>query len=103
MTVSPLGLSLESLTLPLEDLGEHQRIYNALMAAYPRGDSFDQGYIDQAVAALIEKRRIERSLGPLRTDKVRTAERDLERARDDDVARWTELRQSVTSAGDILE
>jgi hypothetical protein len=91
MTVSPLGLSLESLTLPLEDLGEHQRIYNQLMTTYPGGDPFDQGYIDQAVAALIEKRRIERCLGTLRTAKVRTAERDFERARDDDVSRCKEL------------
>ena len=91
MTVSPLGLSLESLTLPLENLAEHERIYNRFMTAYPGADPIEQGYIDQAVAALIEKRRIERSLGVLRNDKVRTAELFFDRAQEDYVSKCKEI------------
>src|ERR1700735_904059 len=91
MTVSPLGLSLESLTLPLENLAEHERIYNRFMTAYPGADPIEQGYIDQAVAALIEKRRIERSLAVLRNDKVRTAELFFSQAQEDAVSRCKEI------------
>src|SRR5271156_3569558 len=91
MTVSPLGLSLESLTLSLENLAEHERIYNRFTTAYPGADPIEQGYIDQAVAALIEKRRIERSLGVLRNDKVRTARLLFDRAQEDSVAKCKEL------------
>ena len=91
MTVSPLGLSLEALTLPHENPAEHERIYNQFMTAYPGGDPIEQGYIDQAVDALIEKRRIERSLGTLRSDKVRTAELFFDRAQEDYVSKCKEI------------
>ena len=51
MTVSPSAFSIESLTLPHEDPGEHRRIYDQWMTAYPGGDPIEQGYIDQAVTA----------------------------------------------------
>src|SRR5271165_7052141 len=91
MTVSPLGLSLESLTLSLENLAENERIYSRFMTAYPGADPIEQGYIDQAVAALIEKRRIERSLAVLRNDKVRTAELIFDRAQEDWVSKSKEM------------
>ena len=58
MILSYSGFSVEALTLAHEDPTEHRRLYNDWMAAYPYGDPIEQAYIDQAVAALIEKRRL---------------------------------------------
>ena len=91
MTVSASGFSVETLTLPHEDLARNRRLYEEWIVAHPYPSPIEQGYIDQAVAALIEKRRIERSLGVLRTDKVRTAELFFDRAQEDEVSRCKEI------------
>ena len=46
-------------------------LYNEWLTAYPPGGPMEQALIDQAVTALIEKRRLERIRATLRTQKVR--------------------------------
>jgi hypothetical protein len=87
MTVSAPGF-IAMLTLPHEDPLEHAQLWNDWTTAYPNRSPIEQGYIEQAVTALIEKRRIERIRATVRTQKVRTAVLDWERAQEDTVAQW---------------
>ena len=88
MTTSPLGFSIDALTLPNEDPSEHRRLYNEWMSAYPNSDPIVQGLILQAVMALIETRRVERIRATVRTDKIRTADLFWERRQEDTVERY---------------
>jgi hypothetical protein len=83
VTDSPSGFSIETLTLPHEDPAEHRQLYDQWMAAYPAATPIEQGLIDQAVTALIEKRRIERVRATVRTDRVRTAILFFDREQED--------------------
>ena len=40
---------------------EHRRLYNEWIAAYPSRDPIERGFVQQAVVAQLEKRRLERS------------------------------------------
>src|SRR5580692_10239347 len=100
MTISTLGFSIEALTLPNEDPSEPRRLYNEWISAYPGSDPIEQGFIQQAVVALIEKRRIERLRATRRTERVRTAGRYWDRAQEDHVAYSLNLFNS--SCGDGL-
>ena len=60
MTVSDSGFSIETLTLPHEDSAEHRRLYNEWMTAYPCSDPIERGFVQQAIVAQMEKRRLER-------------------------------------------
>jgi hypothetical protein len=91
MTVSASSFSIETLTLPHEDLDRNRQLYEEWLAAYPCRGPIEQAYIDQAVNALIETRRIERSLGVLRTEKVRTADLLFDRAQQDYVVKCKEI------------
>ena len=61
MTILDAGFSIERLTLPNEDAAEHRRLYDEWMAAYPCRGPIERGFVQQAVVALMEKCRIERS------------------------------------------
>ena len=87
MTVSPAGVSIETLTLPHEDPLEHRLLLDEWLTAYPCCSPIERGFLDQAVGALIEMRRIARVRAALRTDKVRTAVLFWERTQEDNVQR----------------
>jgi hypothetical protein len=88
MTVSHLDCSMETLTLPHENPLEHARLFGEWTTAYPYSTPIERGLIHQAAVALMEKRRIERVRATLRTQKVRAALLNWERAQEDDVATW---------------
>ena len=88
MTVPDARFSIEALTLPHEDPCAPAQIVHEWATAYPDPDPIEQGYIDQAITALIEKRRIERIRATARTQKVRMAVLEWERAQEDLVADW---------------
>ena len=100
MTIFPLGFSIDALALPHEDPSEPRRLYSEWMSAYPGSGPIEQGLIQQAVVALIEKRRIERLRATRRTERVRTAGRYWDRAQEDHVAYALNLFNS--SCGDGL-
>jgi len=79
------------LTLPNEDAAEHRRLYDEWMAAYPCRGPIERGFAEQAVVALLDKRRIERVRTTVRTERVRTAVLDFERWQEDEVARCVDL------------
>jgi hypothetical protein len=81
------GFSIERLTLPNEDAAGHRRLYDAWMAAYPCRGPIERGFVQQAVVARIEKGRIEDIRITGRTERVRTAVLNFERAQEDEVAR----------------
>jgi len=85
MTLSDPGFSIEQLTLPHEDAAENRRFYNQWIAAYPSRDPIVRGFVQQAVVAQLEKRRLERSRAALRAERVRTAVLYYEREQEDDV------------------
>jgi len=87
MTLSDPGFSIETLTLPHEDLAEHRRLYNQWITAYPCSNPIVRGFVQQAVVAQMEKRRLERVRAALRAERVRTAVLYFERRQEDDVAR----------------
>jgi hypothetical protein len=91
MTVPYAGFSIEGLTLPNEDGAAHRRLYDTWMAAYPYSGPIERGFVQQAVVALIEKRRIERIRITVRTERVRTAVLGFDRAQEDDVVRCVYL------------
>jgi hypothetical protein len=86
MTIPSSGFSIETPTLlPHEDPAAYRRLHEEWTTAYPCRDPIERGYIEQALLALIEKRRIERQRAALRADRIRTAELLLERAYEDNV------------------
>ena len=91
MTLPYAGFSIERLTLPNEDAAAHRRLYDEWMAAYPCRGPIERGFAEQAVVALLEKRRIERVRTTVRTERVRTAVLDFERRQEDEVARCVDL------------
>ena len=88
MTVPLESGSIETLALPHEDPREHARLVQEWTTAYPDPTPVESGLIDQAVRALVELQRLARTRATLRTQKVRTARRDLERDQEDTVAQW---------------
>jgi hypothetical protein len=86
MTVPDPGF-IESLTLPHEDVREHAQLVREWTTAYPNPSPIERGWITQALLALIELRRLARIQATLRTQKVRTANRDWDRAQEDTVAK----------------
>jgi len=88
MTFSHSDFSIEMFTLPHEDPLDHARLFSEWTAAYPYSTPIERGLIHQAAVALMERRRIERTLATLRTQKVRAALLNWERAQEDDVATW---------------
>jgi hypothetical protein len=90
MTVAHTGFSLETLTLPHEDSAEHRRLHDEWMTAYPCRGPIERGFLQQAVVARIEKRRVERIRATMRTQKVRTAVLFFDRKQEDDVAKCVE-------------
>jgi len=88
MTLSDPGFSIETLTLPHEDAAENRRFYNQWIAAYLSRDPIVRGFVQQAVVAQLEKRRLERVRAAVRAERVRTALLYYERQQEDDVARY---------------
>jgi hypothetical protein len=86
MTVCNTDFSIEAYTLPDEDPAGHRQLYNQWMTAYPGADPIEQGYIQQAVLAQIELRRVRHQRVTLRTEKVRTAELFFDRRQEDQVS-----------------
>jgi hypothetical protein len=76
------------LALPHEDPLEQAHLWSEWTAAYPECTPIERGYVKHAVTALIEKERIALTRATLRTQKVRTAVLDWERAQEDTVAYW---------------
>ena len=91
MTLSPSDFSIETLTLPHEDPLEHQRHMNEWTTAHSTRSPIEQGLIQQAVVALLEKRRIERVRATLRTRRVRTAVVSFDRDEEDYVAQCLQI------------
>jgi hypothetical protein len=87
MTLSHSDFSIETLTLPHEDPLEHASLFNAWLRAESPGGLRERALIEQAVRALIEKRRLERIRAATRTQTVRTAVLYFDRKQDDDVAK----------------
>ena len=94
-----LSDSAQTPTVPLDDPGERERLLSEWMAAYPGSDPIARGYIDQAVDALIDRRRLERIRATVRGDKVRTAGLFWERIQQDTVARDLHLFNTDPGAG----
>jgi len=88
MTDSHSDDSIEMLTLPHEDPLMHSQLFREWMTAYPCSTPIERGLIHQAAVALMEKRRLERVRATLRTQKVRAALLNWERAQEDNVATW---------------
>jgi len=88
MTVPLESFSIETLTLPHEDPREHAQLMQEWTTAFPDPNPVERGWIEQAVRALIELRRLARIQATTRIQKVRTALRDFERAQEDQVAHW---------------
>ena len=82
MTLSS-DFSVDTLTLAHEDLAANRRLHDEFMTAYPCRCPIERGFLQQAFAALIEKRRSERLRATQRTDIVRTAELFYERVQED--------------------
>ena len=75
--------------MPHEDAAENRRFYNQWIAAYPSRDPIVRGFVQQAVLAQLEKRRIERGRAAVRAERVRTAVLYYERDQEDEVIRCT--------------
>jgi hypothetical protein len=89
MTLTDPGFSIEGLTLPHEDAAQSRRFYDHWIAAFPSRDPIVRGFVQQAVVAQLEKRRLERVRAALRTERVRTAVLYFERDQEDEVIRCT--------------
>jgi hypothetical protein len=99
MTLCDPGFSIERLTLPHEDAAENRRFYDYWIAAFPSRDPIVRGFVQQAVVAQLEKRRLERVRAALRTERVRTAVLYYERDQEDEVIRCIhEAGESVPDA-----
>jgi hypothetical protein len=86
MTLPASDVFLETLTLPHEDPGAARRLLDEWLTAYPDPTPIERGYIEQAVTALVEKRRLARVLATIRTEKVRNAVLYFEQSQEDDAA-----------------
>ncbi len=75
--------------MPHEDAAENRRFYERWVAAFPSRDPIVRGFIQQAVVAQLEKRRLERVRAGLRTERVRTAVLYYERDQEDEVIKCT--------------
>ena len=83
----PSDFPLEMLALPCDDSDEHRRLFDAWMSAYPDCTPAERGYIEQAVTASIEKRRLMRVRGTARTQKVRNGLLEYDRDRELEIAK----------------
>ena len=99
MTETTLSDSTQTPTVPLDDPGERERLLSEWMAAFPGSDPIAQGYILQAVDALIDRRRVERVRATVRGDKVRTAGLFWERNQEDTVTHDLRLFNTDPGAG----
>ena len=86
MTASDSGFSLETLALPHEDPAEHRQLVNEWQTAYPCTGPIERGFLEQAVMAQMEKRRLARVRAALRAERVRAAFLYFDRQQEDDVA-----------------
>jgi hypothetical protein len=87
MTFPYSSFSFETLTLPHEDPAENRRLVNQWLTAYPCFSPIARGFLEQAVGARVEKRRLERVRATLRAERLRTAVLYFDRQQEDNVAR----------------
>jgi hypothetical protein len=87
MTLLEDNTLVDSLSLPYEDRREHALLLHEWLTAFPGAAPIERGYIEQAVTALIEKRRLARIRATARTQKVRTGLLEYERDRELEIAK----------------
>ncbi len=94
------GFSIERLALTDEDAAEYRRLYSEWMTAYPCRGPIERGFLQQAVAAELEKRRLGRTRAALRAVWVRTAVLIHEQEEEDDMIR--SLKMAGVSCADAM-
>jgi hypothetical protein len=82
MTLLESNTLIDSLALPYEDRRAHALLLHEWLTAFPGATPVERGYIEQAVSALIEKRRLARIRATARIQKVRNGLLEYDRDRE---------------------
>jgi hypothetical protein len=88
MTVPLESVSVETLPLPDDDPNEQARLMQEWTTKFPDPDPVEQGWIEQAVRASIELKRLARVRSARRNQELRSAVLDWEQDQEDTVTYW---------------
>jgi hypothetical protein len=88
MTVPLESVSVETHALPDDEARERAELTQRLTTRFPDPDPVEQGWIEQAVCALIELKHLARVRATRRNERIRTAVLDWEQDQEDTVTHW---------------